>query len=285
MINPIVLQRLKEREKELNTLYRLNSLLTNDNLKPAALFPDLISFLPMGFRYTTICETKIAFEGSEWKSDDFRETPWMLSADIEVDNNICGKIQVVYTQLIDDSSGNQFFPEEQKLLNTTANRIGNYFFQQRLKNTVILIQTGKESGNNNGNGNGESVLKPDSDQHWKWRLRMAERISELIDFRRLGVKAIYLIGSAKNANAGPASDIDLLIHHKSDVQQLNCLKAWIEGWSLCLAEENFQKTGYQTEGLIDLHLITDKDIEEATSFAVMIGAVTDSARLLKKFDY
>jgi hypothetical protein len=31
-----------------------------------------------------------------------------------------------------------------------------------------------------------------------------------------------------------------------------------------------------------LHLITDKDIEEAGSFAVMIGAVTDPARLLRK---
>lgn len=283
MINQIVLQRLKEREKELNTLYRLNGLLSADRLKPAELFPELIRFLPMGFQFTTICETKIAFEGAKWQSDDFRETPWMLSADIEVDSNICGEIQVAYTQLIDDSSGSQFFPEEQKLLNTIASRIGIYFFQQRLKNTLFLLQTGKEGNGSNGNGNGESVLKPDSDHHWKWRLRMAERISELMDGYRLGVKAVYIIGSSKNATAGPASDIDLLIHHQSNEQQLKCLRAWIDGWSLCLAEVNFQKTGYQTEGLIDLHLITDKDIEQATSFAVMIGAVTDPARLLRKF--
>jgi len=48
-----------------------------------------------------------------------------------------------------------------------------------------------------------------------------------------------------------------------------------------LAEENSQRTGYQTDGLIDLHLITDQDISDKTSFAVMIGAVTDAARLLR----
>jgi len=278
MINKIVLQRLKEREKELNTLYQLNSLLSNDKLKPAELFPELMRFLPMGYQFTTICEVKISFEGESWQSDDFRDTPWMLKSDIEVDNNICGEIKVAYTQLIDESSGSQFFPEEKKLLNTITARIGNYYFQQRLKNTLFMLQTGKESSN----GNEGNLLKPDSDQHWKWRTRMAERISELMDCQRLGVKAIYLIGSTKNATAGPASDIDLLIHHQCEAQQLKCLQAWINGWSLCLAEENFQRTGYQTDGLIDLHLITDKDIEEAGSFAVMIGAVTDPARLLRK---
>ncbi len=280
MINKIVLQRLKEREKELNTLYQLNGLLSDDKLSPDSLFNALIRFLPMGYQYTTICEVQVVFEGKTWKTDDFRETPWMLKADIEVDNNISGEICVAYTQLIDETQSSQFFPEEQKLLNTIANRLGNYFFQQRLKNTLFLLQTGKDSNN----GNGSSVLKPDSDQHWKWRYRMAERISELMDCYRLGVKAIYLIGSTKNATAGPASDIDLLIHHKCDDRQLNCLKSWIEGWSLCLAEENFQKTGYQTDGLIDLHLITEKDIEECNSFACMINAIDDPARLLRKVD-
>jgi hypothetical protein len=63
---------------------------------------------------------------------------------------------------------------------------------------------------------------------------------------------------------------------------MNCLKSWIDGWSLCLAEENFQRTGHQTDGLIDLHLLTDSDIEAKSSFAVMIGSVTDPARLLRK---
>ena len=40
-------------------------------------------------------------------------------------------------------------------------------------------------------------------------LRMAERIARAIDAERYGVKAMYVIGSTKNATAGPSSDIDL----------------------------------------------------------------------------
>jgi hypothetical protein len=42
------------------------------------------------------------------------------------------------------------------------------------------------------------------------------------------------------------------------------------------------KTGYKSDGLIDLHIVTDRDIENSDSFASMIGAVTDGARLIRK---
>ncbi len=280
MINTLVLQRLKEREKELNTLYRLDELLSVHDLKVDKLFTDLMEIIPKGWQYSAICEVKILFEEKEWASDDFRETEWMQRADIVIDNNICGEILISYLQLIREFNGSQFLPEEQKLLNTIADRIGNYIFQQRLRNSLKVLESGKES--ETGNNNGQVLSQTGSDQHWKWRFRMAERISQLIDFKKLGISAFYLIGSTKNATAGPASDIDLLIHHQANEQQLNCLKSWIEGWSLCLAEENFQRTGYQTDKLIDLHLLTDEDIKAKTSFAVMIGAVNDPARLLRK---
>ena len=50
---------------------------------------------------------------------------------------------------------------------------------------------------------------------------------------------------------------------------------------MCLAEINFLKTGYSCKGLLDVHLISDEDIANKTSFAVKIGAVTDPAQPLK----
>jgi hypothetical protein len=58
------------------------------------------------------------------------------------------------------------------------------------------------------------------------------------------------------------------------------LRLWLEGWSRCLAEINFLRTGYRTEGLLDVHLVTDQDIAERSSFAVKIDAITDPARKL-----
>jgi hypothetical protein len=109
---------------------------------------------------------------------------------------------------------------------------------------------------------------------------MAQRIAADLDPQKFGVRAFYLIGSTKNATAGPASDIDIMLHFHGNEDQENQLLLWLEGWSRCLAEINFLRTGYPTDGLLDVHLVTDKDIAERSSFAVKIDAVTDSARKL-----
>jgi len=59
------------------------------------------------------------------------------------------------------------------------------------------------------------------------------------------------------------------------------LLLWFEGWSLALSDINYQRTGYKTDGLLDVHFVTDKDIKDKTSFAVKIDAITDAAKLLQ----
>lgn len=133
----------------------------------------------------------------------------------------------------------------------------------------------------------EPETKPDrplpqpGDDFWRWRLHMAERIAAELDSDTFGVKAMYLFGSSANGTAGPGSDIDLLIHFDGNEAQRRELTQWLHGWSLCLAEFNYLKTGYNCDGLLDLHFITDRDIANKTAFAVKIGAVTDPAHPLK----
>ncbi|MDX9868048.1 MAG: PEP/pyruvate-binding domain-containing protein [Kiritimatiellia bacterium] len=112
---------------------------------------------------------------------------------------------------------------------------------------------------------------------WRWRLRMAEQLGQRLQAGRFGVQALYLFGSTANATAGPDSDIDLLVHFRGTPKQRKELLVWLEGWSLSLAEQNYLRTGYRTDGLLDVHLVTDEDIAARTSYAVKIGAVTDPA--------
>ncbi|MDP8201540.1 MAG: hypothetical protein P9M11_05305 [Candidatus Tenebribacter burtonii] len=39
---------------------------------------------------------------------------------------------------------------------------------------------------------------------WEWCYKMAEKICNLMDFEKFGVKGFYIFGSTKNASAGPA---------------------------------------------------------------------------------
>ncbi len=118
------------------------------------------------------------------------------------------------------------------------------------------------------------------DHHWRWRHAMAEHIASRLDPERFGVKGIYLFGSTKNGTAGPNSDIDLLIHVRSSEEQRGCLLQWLEGWSLCLAEINYERTGFRNDHLLDAHIITDEDITNRSSYAIKIGAITDAAKPL-----
>jgi len=119
-----------------------------------------------------------------------------------------------------------------------------------------------------------------SGEHWRWRMRVAERIARELDRKRYGVEAMYVIGSTKNATATAASDIDLLVHFRGSEAQKRELLSWFDGWSLSLTEINYMRTGIRTESLLDIHVVTDDDIERKSSYAVKIGAVTDAARPL-----
>jgi len=127
----------------------------------------------------------------------------------------------------------------------------------------------------------EPLAPPRPEDHWRWRLRMAQRIAALLDPGRFGVKAAYVFGSTKNGTAGPASDIDLLLHVEAGHAGRAALAAWLDGWSRALAEMNELRTGYRSgDGLLDVHYVTDEDIARGTSYAAKIGAVTDAARPL-----
>jgi len=119
-----------------------------------------------------------------------------------------------------------------------------------------------------------------AEDHWRWRLRMAEQIAAEVDPARFGVKGIYVFGSTKNATAGPGSDIDLIVHVDADEGTRRQLETWLEGWSLCLSEMNYLRTGYRTEGLLDVKIVADADFTNQSSFASKIGAITDPARAL-----
>ncbi len=126
-------------------------------------------------------------------------------------------------------------------------------------------------------GDRARTLRQHPESYWRWRLQMAEKIAAEIDSERFAVNAVYIIGSTKNASAGPSSDIDLLIHFQGNDQQRRELETWLEGWSLCLGEINYLRTGYVNPDLLDVHIITDEDLEKQTSFAAKIGAITDPA--------
>jgi len=114
--------------------------------------------------------------------------------------------------------------------------------------------------------------------HWRWRMKKVEEIREKLDPDLYGVIAMYLIGSTKTGEAGPASDIDLLIHIKGNEEQKEKLLDFLEKVGKKLAKENKERTGIETEDLLDVHIITEEDIKKRTSWATHITSPYMSVR-------
>ena len=106
--------------------------------------------------------------------------------------------------------------------------------------------------------------------HWTWRMQKVEEIADKLDSGIYKVKSLYVIGSTKDGSAGPASDIDLLIHFQGNSEQREKLISWLEKWDKKLKKENKERTGIDVDNILDVHLITDDDIKKKTSWATHI---------------
>jgi len=135
--------------------------------------------------------------------------------------------------------------------------------------TVSVIMDGEA-------GEALGYLKPPD--HWKWRMNKTEEIAETLDPELYSVKSLYLIGSTKDGSAGPVSDIDLIVHFDGTEEQLELLLAFFNRWSKKLDEENQKRTGLHTEGILDVHIITDEDIKNNTSWATHLTSSYNTVR-------
>jgi pyruvate, water dikinase len=114
--------------------------------------------------------------------------------------------------------------------------------------------------------------------HWDWRLQKTYELGKKIDSKAYGVKALYLIGSTKSGKAGPASDIDLIVHFDGTEEQKERLLEWFDIQDKQFIEENKNRTGVNTSYLLDIHFVTDKDIKRNTSWATHITSPYLSAK-------
>ena len=114
---------LEERVKEVSCLFAISSLFTkpfksiDEALKSAA---DLI---PTGWQHPEVARARLVFEGREFTSEGFRETPWKLSADIVLSGETVGTVEVCYLEESPALDEGPFLKEERGLIDELARQI------------------------------------------------------------------------------------------------------------------------------------------------------------------
>ncbi|MEJ2597437.1 MAG: PEP/pyruvate-binding domain-containing protein [Anaerolineales bacterium] len=128
-----LIHELKERAKELNCLYQVQELLSIPGITIDEICQGMIKILPPGWQFPDICQAKIDYGGKCYQSPGFRESPWIQSAEIVVQDEVVGKISVYYSQERPQSDEGPFLKEERKLINTVAEQFGFHVLHYRLK--------------------------------------------------------------------------------------------------------------------------------------------------------
>ena len=124
---------LSERAKELNCLYKIEELLNKPDANLNDICKGIIEAIPPGWQYPDICVAKIILEGRTCQSPNFKETPWVQFADIEVQDKKLGRLSVYYTAEMPHMDDGPFLKEETKLLGTIVERLGHYIMYTRIK--------------------------------------------------------------------------------------------------------------------------------------------------------
>jgi len=110
---------MEERVKELTCMYQVaNAVQTRPTL--AEIFQDVVTLIPSGWQYPEITRAKIYFDGQEYISELFQETPWKQASDIVVGGEKRGSIEVYYVEERPQLAEGPFLKEERTLIDGLA---------------------------------------------------------------------------------------------------------------------------------------------------------------------
>jgi PAS domain S-box-containing protein len=115
---------LNERVKEINCLYSISYYIDKHYLLMEEKLKNIVNLIPSGWQYPEITCGRIVLEGKEYKTDNFRETPWKLSSDIIVHDEKIGIIEVFHLEKKPEAYEGAFLKEERGLINAIAIELG-----------------------------------------------------------------------------------------------------------------------------------------------------------------
>ena len=115
---------IQERVKELNTLYRSSKLIEREGITLDEIYQEFTNILPEGWHYPEITCARIVIGGNEFRTKNFKESDWMQSSPIKVNNSTIGKIEVGYLEKRPDEDEGPFIKEERMIIDDIAERIG-----------------------------------------------------------------------------------------------------------------------------------------------------------------
>ncbi|MBD3206178.1 PAS domain S-box protein, partial [Candidatus Bathyarchaeota archaeon] len=197
---------LKERMKELQTLYKFTTLIDKYGYDFDSICRDFVKIIPDGYQYPSIACSRIIFDENIYESGNFKETKWSQSENIVIDNTSRGKIEVFYLEERPGFNEEPFLEEEKDMLQEIAQHLVDLYKHEEMEEELQLseqkyrklfenVNTGIVIHDNEGNIIGanptslnlfnlsENEIKEKSIDFWEGKLLDEDKnVLELSDF-------------------------------------------------------------------------------------------------------
>jgi PAS domain S-box-containing protein len=127
---------LGERVKELNCLYGISKLLEEQDISLEEIVQEIVNLIPPAWQYPEITCARLLLENHEVRTENFQETAWKQTSDILLKNEVHGIIEVFYLEEKPEYDGGPFLNEEQDLIDSIAQNLGEYIGRQQALNAL-----------------------------------------------------------------------------------------------------------------------------------------------------
>jgi PAS domain S-box-containing protein len=130
-----LISELDERIKELHCLYQFSELIeTSGTLEE--ILTGLPSIIQRAYQYPGITAVRIRYDGKEYRSEHYAESPWFQQENINVSGKRGGAVHVFYLEEKPKQDEGPFLEEERSLLLLLAERLGKVIARYEAEDTV-----------------------------------------------------------------------------------------------------------------------------------------------------
>jgi len=135
---------LTKRLKELNCLCTVSGLLNQEEVSLEGSLQQAVEGIPPGWQFPEIACARVVVQDREFKTENFRETPWMQTSVILSQGRRVGILEVGYLEERPARDEGPFLNEERTLLDVLADQIGEFIEREKahraLRETNELLE-------------------------------------------------------------------------------------------------------------------------------------------------
>jgi PAS domain S-box-containing protein len=117
-------QYLIKRVKELHCLYGIFRILEKVSVTLEEILQQAVNLIPPAWQYPEATAARIVIRDQEFKTDNFRETPWRMAAEIHAFDEPVGEVEVCFLEQEPEKEEGPFLKEERSLINAIALQLG-----------------------------------------------------------------------------------------------------------------------------------------------------------------